>query len=457
MRRARCSGRLQRRELTFFDAAMYVMGGILGVGLFYNPARIAALVPHTGWFLALWVLGGTIALAGAMTSAELGGSFPRAGGWYVFLEAAWGRFVAFLYAFVVLGVITTGACAVIAGICVDNVRALFPAIGEVGGKVLGAALLGGVAAFAMLGAKAGAWLSNACMLLKLGALAALVIGALVFWSPDAAPVAVERAAAKEITLGALGAALLPVFFACGGWQQVCFLASEVRDASRTVPRAIVVGVIGVVIVYVLVNFAYVHVLGIEGLAGNTMFARDVAERVLGPLGGKLVTAAIAVSALGITVVLIVTTPWMFVAMAREGLFFRRFAYVDPRSGAPVPALAALGAMCVFWWLQGSAGELVDAAVFAEWVFHALIALALLRLRRVARELPRPFKSPLYPLAPLAYLAIALVVVLTNVANPESTANTRTSLVVLAIGALAYRPWRWLVARASSSTTTEGRA
>lgn len=442
---------------------MYVMGGILGVGLFYNPARIAALVPHAGWFFALWVLGGTIALAGAMTSAELGGSLPRAGGWYVFLEAAWGRFVAFLYAFVVLGVITTGACAVIAGICVDNACALFPAIGPpdgAGAKALGAALLGGVAVFAMLGAKAGAWLSNACMLLKLGALAALVVGALVLWSPDSAPAAtaIEAAApAKAVTLGALGAALLPVFFACGGWQQVCFLASEVRDPGRTVPRAIVVGVVGVVVVYVVVNLAYLHVLGIEGIAGNALFASDVAQRVLGPLGGKLLTAAIAVSALGITVVLIVTTPWMFVAMAREGLFFRRFAHVDPRSGAPVPALAALGAMCLFWWFQGEAGALVDAAVFAEWFFHGLIALGLLRLRRVAKELPRPFRSPLYPLAPLAYLAMAIAIVLMNVWNAESADNTRTSLVVLGLGALAYRPWRWLVARASAAAGAEGRA
>ena len=432
---------VERRELGPFDATMYVMGGIIGVGLFYNPAAIAERVPHAGWYLALWALGGLIALAGAFTAAELGGSLPRSGGFYVFLHEAWGPFVAFLFAFVVLGVVTPGACAVVARVCVDNVSALFPALApfEV---AIGAALLGGVAAVAMLGTKLSALLSNLAMVTKLLAIAALVVGALVFASPaDAAPVALPRG---EIRASALAAALLPVFFACGGWQQVCYLAGEVRDPERTVPRAIALGVVGCVAVYLLANWAFLHVLGVDGLAGNPGFAREVAERALGASGGKLLTAAMAVSAFGITVVLIVTTPWMFVAMARERLFFHRFGVVSERTGAPVAALAALGAVCLFWWFQGSAGRLVDAAVFAEWIFHGLVALGLLKLRRLRADLPRPFTSPLYPLAPLVYLAIAVVVVVMNTPRGLDHA-TFPSAVVLAIGAAVYLPWRRLVA------------
>jgi APA family basic amino acid/polyamine antiporter len=439
---------LQRRELNLFDATMYVMGGIIGVGIFFQPARVAELVPHSGWFLALWALGGLIALAGALTSAELGGSLPRAGGWYVFLHEAWGPFTAFLFAFVVLGVITTGACAVVARICVDNLLALFPALGDpagLAGKALGAALLGGVTLFAMLGAKTSAWLSNTCMVLKLAAIGVLVAGAFVVAAP--APVT-PAAPPRPVELGGLGAALLPVFFTCGGWQQLCYLAGEVREPQRTVPRAITLGVVLVIVVYVLTNLAYVRTLGIEGLAGNAGFARDAATAILGAQGGRVLTAAMAVSALGITVVLIVTTPWMFVAMAREGLFFKRFAGVHPRTGAPVAALAALGAMCLFWWFQGDAGDLTNAAVYAEWIFHGLIALGLLRLRRARKDLPRPFKSPLFPLAPLAYLAIAIVVVAGNLANPSAPA-TQTSLVVLGLGAALYLPWRWIVGRAGA--------
>lgn len=434
-----------RRELNLFDATMYVMGGIIGVGIFYNPASIAANVPHTGWFLALWVLGGLIALAGALTCAELGGSLPRSGGFYVFLQEAWGSFVAFLFAFVVLGVITTGACAVVASICVDNVCALVPSLSGAR-TALGATLLGGVTVFALFGAKAGAWLSNACMVLKLGAILALVVGALVVFTPDVATA--PAPVVGEVRAGALGAALLPIFFACGGWQQVCYLAGEVREPQRTVPRAIALGVVLCIGVYLLVNWAYLRVLGVEGLAGNTGFAREVAEKALGGLGGKLLTAAMAVSALGITVVLIVTTPWMFVAMAREGLFFQSFARVHPRTGAPVLAVAALGVMCLFWWFEGQAGALVDATVFAEWVFHALIALGLLKLRALRKDLPRPFQSPLYPLAPLAYLVIALVVVWQN-APLSREATTFPSLVVLGIGAAVYLPWRRLVGSAGA--------
>ncbi|MBK7875736.1 MAG: amino acid permease [Planctomycetes bacterium] len=441
---------MQRRELNLFDATMYVMGGIIGVGIFFNPASIAAKVPDAGWFLALWVLGGVIALAGALTSAELGGSLPRSGGFYVFLHEAWGPFVAFLFAFVALGVITTGACAVVAKVCVDNVCALVPGLGRgdsATGRAIGALLLGGVSVFAMLGAKAGAWLSNACMVLKLGAIGALIVGALVFFTPGeaAAPVVAHG----EIRASAIGAALLPIFFACGGWQQVCYLAGEVREPQRTVPRAIALGVVLCIAVYLLVNWAYVRVLGVEGLAANPSgFAREVATAALGGVGGKLLTAAMAVSALGITVVLIVTTPWMFVAMAKEGLFFRSFARVHPRTGAPVLAVAALGAMCLFWWFQGSAGALVDATVFAEWIFHGLIALGLLKLRVFRKELPRPFASPLYPLAPLAYLAIAVLIVAMNTPTAR-TDTTFASLVVLGIGALLYAPWRWVVARAGA--------
>lgn len=432
-----------RRELNLFDATMYVMGGIIGVGIFFNPAKIAAQVPDAGWFLALWALGGLIALAGAFTSAELGGSFPRSGGFYVFLHEAWGPFIAFLFAFVVLGVITTGACAVVARVAVDNVCALLPSLAG-SERILGAALLVGVTVFAMLGAKAGAWLSNTCMVLKLGALAALIVGALVVFSPatTVAPAAVNG----EIHASALGAALLPIFFACGGWQQVCYLAGEVREPQRTVPRAIALGVVASVVVYLLVNWAYVRVLGIERIAGNPGFAREVATATLGSLGGKLLTAAMAVSALGITVVLIVTTPWMFVAMAREGLFFRRFADVHPKTGAPILALAVLGTLCLFWWSWDEAGRLVDATVFAEWIFHGLIALGLLKLRRSRVDLPRPFASPLYPLAPLLYLGIAIVIVVMNV--PKSPAHaTFASLQVLGLGALVYWPWRKLVGAA----------
>lgn len=439
--------RVQRRELGLFDAVMLVMGGIIGVGIFYNPARVAQHFPDPVWFLGMWVLGGVLALAGALTFAELGASFPQAGGWYTFLREAWGGFTAFLFAFVVLCVVSCGACAVMAHIFVVNVVALVPSLGDVRGPVglaLGASLLVGVTLLALRGAKAGALLQNACMLLKLAAIAAVVVGAFaVFDARTAEPFTVPALTQAPVTPKLVFAAMLPVLFALGGWQHLCYIAPQVRDAQRTLPRAILIGVVGVVIVYLAINAGYLRLLGTDGIAGLPNFAQVAARRALGGVGGSLLQAAMAISALGVCIVTIIASPWLYVAMGKERLFFGAFARLSPRTGAPTLALCVQCAFCLAWWFAGTAGDIVDAVVYAEWIFHALVAAALLRLRATRKELPRPFASPLYPLAPIVYLALALGVVAWNVREVSLT-----GWGVLALGALLYLPWRWTVARAA---------
>jgi len=445
------------RKLSLFDAALLTMGGIVGVGIFHTPRDVAQLVPNPTAFLCMWVLGGLVALAGAMTFAELGGTFPRAGGWFVFLRETWGPFVAFLFAWIVLSVVSTGAIAVILEICTSNLAQLVPGVGPTGSPsrlAVGAGILIGVTGLTALGTKVGATFQNVCMLIKLFAILALVVGAFAFFTPETAPLAPVRLppAAPEAGL-ALGPvrgpvrgmirALLPVLFACGGWQMACYIAPQIVNPRKNLPRAIVLGVIGVVVLYVLLNAAYLRVLGIEGLALDTSFAGRMAELSLGPHGRRLLQAAIAVSALGVCVVTIVATPWMYVAMAEEGLFFRKFAQLHPRTGAPVRALIVQGAIALAYWLWGHADVLVHSAVFVEWIFHGLVALALLRLRARRPELPRPFKSPLYPAAPLVYVAIACCVVFGNLAQAE-VRDVGIGLGMLACGVVVYRPWKRLV-------------
>lgn len=440
---------MQRRQLNLFDAVMLVMGGVIGVGIFFTPARVAALVPDAATFFGMWVLGGVVALSGAVTFAELGGSFPVAGGWYVFLREAWGRFVAFLFAWVVLGVIATGATAVMAGFCLQSLGEFAPALRENPhmAKVATAALIFAVHVLAMFGVRAGAKLQNACMVLKLAAVAVLAAGAFFFFDPPPELATAAPAATRAFDLATLGAALLPVLFACGGWQHLCCLASEVENPQRTLPLAMLLGACGIVLVYLLANGAFVHVLGTAGMANDQGFAQRVADLTLGSAGGKFLAAAMAISALGVTLVTVLATPWLFVAMAREGLFFARFADVHPVSGAPVPALIVQLVLCLTWCFGGRAEQLVDATVAAEWIFHALAAGALLRLRALRPELDRPFKSPLYPLAPLVYLAIALFVVVSNFQGAQLE-HTGTGLLVLLLGAAVYVPWRAIVARST---------
>jgi APA family basic amino acid/polyamine antiporter len=435
------------RRLNLFDATMLVMGGIVGVGIFFTPRAVAQAVPSPGAFLLAWAIGGCVALMGAQTFAELGGTFPRAGGWYVFLREIWGRFVAFLFAWVVLCVISTGAIAVMMSFFTDTVRTLWPALGPAGGArsmALGAGVILGITALSMCGVKAGATFQNLCMLVKLAAIAGLVVGGLFLF--DAQPAVASTAPAPatgELARGMI-AAILPVLFACGGWQMVCYVAPQVENPQRTLPRAILFGVLGVVAVYLAANAAYLRVLGIEGLiAPRTSIATDMALATLGPHGGTILSAAMAISALGVCTVTIIGTPWLYVAMAREGMFFERFGALHPKTGAPIAGLAAQAVFCLAYWFWGRAEVLVNSVVFVEWIFHALVAVGLMRLRALRPELPRPFRSFAYPLAPLLYVLIACGVVLGNVVE-ANVRDTVIGLSVLLLGALVYPLWRRLM-------------
>ncbi len=426
---------------------MLVMGGIIGVGIFFNPRAVAEAVPDPAWFLALWGVGGLIAINGALTFAELGASLPHAGGWFVFLREAFGPFLAFLFAWVVLFVISTGACAVMMSIATANLHGIVPGIGPPGSasaEVAGAAILIAITGITMLGVKAGATFQNACMLIKLGAIAALVAGAWIFFDPPAAAPVVRQSTAGSLWQGA-PRAMLPVLFAFGGWQLVFYIAPEVRDPSRTLPRAILLGIAGVVTVYLAINTAYLRVLGIDGLVADPQFASEVARRTLGPSGGEILRAAMGISALGVCAVTIIASPWLYVAMAREGLFFKKFEELNPRTGAPTLALVVQLLLCLAYWFWGQAEVLVNSVVFAEWIFHALAALALLRLRRTRPDLPRPYVSPLYPLAPVLYLCFAGALVISNLVQANAR-DVGIGLVLLAIGAAVYRPWRIIASR-----------
>lgn len=439
-------------KLSLFDATLLVIGSIIGVGVFFTPQRIAALAGDSRAFLALWVAGGVVALAGSFTFAELAGSFPREGGWFVYLKEAFGPFPAFLFAWIVLFVVSTGAVAVVTDFAVTTLADLvapLAAAGPSGHRVTGVFILVSLTAVALLGTKPGARLQDLCVALKVAAILAIAVGGFVLAAAVSVPT--DAAVAAVSTAGAPSAAppwrwsllfpaMLPVLFSYGGWQLVTYIAPEVRDAGRNVPRALVLGLASVVTVYLAFNAACLHVLGLTSLAASPGFAAEVATRAFGPWGGDLVRIAMAISAIGITAAILLASPGLYVAMAREGLFFRRFARTSPRTGAPALALLVQCAVAVAYFLWGRAGLLTDAVVFAEWIFHALAAAALLRLRRVQPSLPRPFRSPAYPLAPLLYGGIAGAVVLGAVATTP-VATTGLGLGLLAIGAISYLPWR----------------
>lgn len=445
----------QPRQLSLFDATMLVMGGIIGVGIFFNPADIARAVPHEGAYLAMWGLGALAAMSGAMTFAELSAAFPRTGGWYVWLREAFGARAAFLFAWVVLLVVSTGACALVARFFASQIsELLLPAMAEgdawagdariitiAGGTVLFVTILG------MLGLKSGAIFQNLCMLMKLAAIATFVIAGLALFgdAPQATEVASADRTSTTIPKGML-AASLSVLFSYGGWQLLSYIAPSVKDPQRNLPRAIVVGVTGVAGIYFLINLAYLKVLGIGGLAardGEQMAVR-MANAALGEgVGTTFVTAAMAVSALGFLVATLITTPGIYVAMSREGLFFKGFGKLHATTGAPMLALSTQ-CLLVLGYLAWSVGDLefvqslTAAVVFAEWIFHGMAGLALIVLVKRA-GVDRPFKSPLYPLFPALYVAIAACVVVGNLVTTtrETPEVTMIGVVALAMGFLTH--------------------
>jgi len=434
------------RRLGPFSATMAVVGGIIGGGIFRTPAAVAERVGSPGLELAAWVLGGVIALIGAFCYGELGRRRPRAGGGYVYLREAWGPLPAFLYGWALLLVIATGAIAAVAVTFADYALALTGlSHGLTVPVAVGAILL--LAGVNYVGVTPGAVTVNVLTVLKLGALVALIAAGLTFALPAAAaslPPAAAAALPPRHWLLATGAALVPILFTYGGWQQTNFIAEEILEPERTLPRALVGGVLVVVAVYLLANLAYLRVLGPTGLAQSTAPAADTMRALLGPAGGTFIAAGIAVSTFGFLDLVILVTPRVFQAMAADGVFFPRLARLHPRYRTPSAAIVLEAGWAIVLALTGTFGQLVDYVAFGDWIFFGLTVAGLYRFR--ARDaLPERsagmagFRAPGYPWTPAMFVAAALLVVTSSILGNPRNAGIGAGLLLL--GVPVYLWWR----------------
>jgi basic amino acid/polyamine antiporter, APA family len=426
-------------RLGLFSGTMMVVGGIIGSGIFLNPAIVAQRVRTVELTLAVWVLGGLIAVIGALVFAELGARRPVAGGGYIYLRDAYGRLPAFLYAWTLLLVIATGAIAAVAVTFATYTATLLGlATAARVPLAVGAILL--LSAINYIGVKPGAVTQNVFTLLKLGALAFLIVAGLALGH---APVATPLPPLPEGTIVlAVGAALVPVLFAFGGWQQTNFVAEELIDAERNLPRALLMGVGIVVAVYLLANLAYLKTLGIAGLATSTAPAADAMRALLGPQGAGVIAAGIAVSTFGFLNLVILVSPRVYRAMAADGLFFPSLGRLHPRYRTPTAAILFQGAWAVILTLTGKYGDLLDYVVFGDWIFFAATAATLFVFRdREPRGLERGnlrFRMPGFPAGPIVFILAALYVVLGSVASNPVNALKGTALI--ALGVPVFRFW-----------------
>src|ERR1041385_2551259 len=383
-------------RLGLFSGTMAVIGGIIGSGIFLNPAIVAARGGTAPLPLAPWILGGGAAILGAFVYGELAARVPRVGGGYAYLRDAFGPLPAFLYAWALLLMVATGAIAAVAFTFASYAGALFGLPPAVLPWLAGGAIVA-LSALNYIGVQPAAWTQNVLTLLKLGALAVLIAAGLLL--PVSAPTAQHMATGLRPPAGfggialALATAFVPVLFSYGGWQQTNFIAEELVEPERNLPKALVLGVLGVIAFYLLANVAYLRVLGVAGLGASTAPAADTMSAVLGPRGRTLISAGILASTLGFLDLVIMVSPRVYQAMAADGLFFGRFARLHPRFRTPGKAIVAQGGWRCLLIATNTYGQLLDWVTFADWIFFGATAATLIVHRRRDRAAPSGTRAP----------------------------------------------------------------
>src|SRR6059058_933759 len=403
-----------RRQLGLFDATMIVMGGIVGAGIFANPSEVAHRVHTPFLILGVWVFGGFVAMCGAFIWAELATRLPGSGGQYLYLREAYHPSVAFIYGWGLLLVTQTGGMAAVAVIFASYFRGLTGV--DWSDSVLAAIVLLSLTAINCLGARAGSNIQNLLMLLKIVVIAALVMlgVALGGGSLKSGPLL-----AQPVSFGLLksiGAAMVPIAFAYGGWQTATFVAGEMRDARRDLSRGLLMGVAGVVALYLAVNFVCLRVLGPAGLDRTTTPASDVMRAAIGPRGAQWIAAGIAISTLGFLSQSMLTAPRVYYAMARDGLFFASVGKLSGRSRAPVVAIFLQGAAAIVIACSGTYGQILNFEVTVDFIFFAMTAGSLFVLRRrhigsdtVSSRVPgHPFTTIVFVLSCVGIVASAII-------------------------------------------------
>lgn len=418
------------RRLGVGDAALIVMGGIIGSGIFRNPSVVADRVPAPFLILGVWALGGFIALLGGFVFAELAARRPDDGGVYAYMRDAFHPVVAFMYGWTLLLVSQSGGAAASA----VTFAGYFPVVfggAHIDGKWLAVGTLGFLTLVNCLGVRAGSNIQNVFMVLKIAAIAGLIAVGFTASGPAAAAAPVHPFGSSLDMLTAVGVAMIPVLFAYSGWQTSSFMTGELKQPARTLPLGMIWGVAGVVALYMLVNIVCLRVLGTNGLMHTATPASDVLQVVMGPRGAQLIAAAVMLSTFGFMSNQILTSPRVYHAMAQDGIFFKPVAWVHPVSRVPVIAIALQGIFAIVIALSGRYDQILNYVTSVDYVFFGLSAIALFVFRARdshAAGAPAPqFRVPGHPFSTALFMVVAFAVVLdTYVKSP------RDSLIGLAI-------------------------
>jgi APA family basic amino acid/polyamine antiporter len=423
------------RRLGAWSTAAVTVGIMIGSGVFRVPAAAAAQTGTPGAMLLAWVVGAVVALCGALALAEVAALFPRAGGMYVYLREAFGPLTAFLFGWVYLIIIPTGAGA-IALVFAEYLSRLVPlSAGQV--RLVAAALIVLLGAAQYRSVRFGAAIQNVSTAAKVLAIVALVLAAFILGRTDGAWA--PGGPLHPVTWGGFGLGVVTVLWAYNGWQDVTCLSGEVLDPRRALPRALVGGTCAVALIYLLLNAAYLHVLPLDDMARSPLVAADVAVRLVGPAGSALVAALVCVSTFGALNAVMMAIPRVFWAMADDGLFFRFVAAVHPRYRTPHMAITSMAVLGVVYLALQSFEQLIEAFILASLPFWALSVASVFVFRRRRPDALRAYRTPGYPVVPFLFVtAMAMLLANSLFAHPEATVTTLGAVVA---GVPLYYWWR----------------
>jgi len=427
------------RRLGLFDATMLVMGGIIGSGIFMNPSVVANQVHSPVLILGAWLLGGLAALAGAFVYAELASLRPDVGGQYAYLREAFHPAVAFIFGWALLLVTQTGGMAAVAITFARYFSELtHPPVPD---WLIASAALAFLTVINCFGVRAGSTLQSTLMVLKIAAIALLVIvGAIaakesnLLGSPPAA------SPATQDSIPSFGAAMIPVLFAYGGWQTTNFIAGEINNPRKNLPYGLLLGVIGVAILYLSVNLVCIMVLGAKALALTTTPATEVMRQALGERGVIIIALGITISTLGFLSQGMLTAPRVYFAMAEDKLFFRSVATIHPTTRVPIVAIAIQGILAIIITLSGKYEQILNYVVSTDFIFFGLTATTIFVFRRrlAGNGEIDAFRTPGHPFTTLFFIAVCWLVVLSTIYTYP--VNSAIGIGIMLTGIPVYFYW-----------------
>ena len=435
------------RAIGLGSAVLLVVGSVVGSGIFLTTGGMAALIPSASLLLIAWALGGVLAITGGLTYAEMGGMFPRSGGVYVFLREAYGGMPAFLYGWASLLVVISGAMAAVAVGFAEYLSYFFPALSTSNvvlstavpwgsftlsaGQLVAASSLAVLGAVNYVGVRIGNIVNVVLTAAKVAGLSAIPIMALVAGSvePSFTPVVPPEVARP---VASFGVAMIAVLWTYESWYYVTYAAGEIRDPQRNVPRALVIGVLLLMAIYLIVNLAYLYALSIEEMRGVTRIAETAATALMGPGGATFIAATVVISTFGCNAAGLLGGSRVLFAMARDGVFLPAASKVHRQYRTPHIAVVALTTWSIVLALSGTYEQLFTYVMFASILFSAATGLALFRLRRTHPAQPRPYRAWGYPWIPAVFVLGSLAFVVNTLLERPMESLAGLGLVALGI-------------------------